>query len=172
MTTPLSCRSQLFLTHLYHKEFSIPTISLLLLSTPRINSSPAPFAKAIMYFNHFALCGRELFNILLQWNFSNKLWRNGLNPYHSTANAFLKNLSKTSVFVLPSCSGLRLNLFTWKRNWIPKVIGSRFRVHGSKVIAYFTRVQGSRFSPPKHSGGFEPMNLERWTFFIVALSFY
>ncbi|MCG2813659.1 MAG: hypothetical protein L6245_03165, partial [Thermodesulfovibrionales bacterium] len=53
----LSCRSQLVLTHLYHKKFSVLTISLLLLSITRINSLPAPFAKAIMVFNHFALGG-------------------------------------------------------------------------------------------------------------------
>ena len=43
---------------------------------------------------------------------------------------------------------------------LPKVIGSRFRVQGSKVIVYFTRIQGSRV----HGSGlttFEPMNLER-----------
>jgi len=28
---------------------------------------------------------------------------------------------------------------------LPKVIGSRFRVQGSKVIVYFTRVHGSGF---------------------------
>ena len=46
-------------------------------------------------------------------------------------------------------------IHVWLYVFIPKVIGSRFRVQGSKVIVYFTRVQGSGLTT------FEPMNFER-----------
>jgi len=60
--------SQLILTHLYHKEFSIPIYIFAFIIYPKINSSPAPFTKAIMDFNHFALCGRNLFNSNLRFS--------------------------------------------------------------------------------------------------------
>jgi len=38
-----------------------------------------------------------------------------------------------------------IDMTVTKESIIPKVIGSRFRVQGSKVIVYFTRVPGSGF---------------------------
>jgi len=68
------------------KGFSIPTISLLLSSTPRINSPPAPFAKAIIDFNHFALGGRDLFNSNLR--FSGCLTLSGIFIFPHTEYSF------------------------------------------------------------------------------------